>query len=327
MNELSIRIYTSGDKLPKGLEEKNIFHSKTFFTLVEPSRRQRPYMVTMETQDGTVVAQMLGIVRFRCSWFPPYLYRHCRILGEGVYHPDYEDQSATLFGMMLKKLTTALGRNILYVEVSNLREKMFGYRQFREAGYFPVRWMSIHNSLHSKAPEERLSERMKKRIERSYKLGVETDVVKTEADFKAFSKLLRRYHWLKPKRYIPEDSFFCSLINHEACRLYVTRYHQHIIGCSVVFFSQNQAYLWFSAFRRKSYAFVHPDIITIWHALKDAHRMGYEHMFFLDVGLPFKKNGYRDFILRFGGKPSSTYRWFHISIGWLNRLFSLFYKD
>ncbi|MCR5269482.1 MAG: GNAT family N-acetyltransferase [Prevotella sp.] len=327
MNELSIKIYTSGDKLPEGLEERNIFHSKTFFMLVEPSRRQRPYMVTVERQDGTVVAQMLGVVRFRCSWFPPYLYRHCRILGEGVYHHDYTDQSATLFGMMLKKLTTMLGRRILYIEVSNLSEKMYGYRQFREAGYFPVRWMSIHNSLHSRTPEERLSERMKMRIQQIYKRGVETDIVQSEADFKAFSKLIRRHHWLKPKRYIPEDSFFRNLINHEGCRLYVTRYHQHIIGCSVVFFSQQQAYLWFSAFRRKSFAFVHPDVITIWHALKDAHRMGYEHMFFLDVGLPFKKNRYRDFILRFGGKPTSTYRWFHFSVGWLNHLLSIFYKE
>lgn len=327
MNDLNIRIYTSGDKLPEGLDDRNIFHSREFFMLVEPSLRQRPYMVTVERHDGTIVAQMLAVVRFRSSWLPPYLYRHCRVLGEGVYHPDYNDQSAVLFGLMLKKLTTKLGRRVLYLEVSNLKEKMFGYRQFREADYFPVRWMSVHNSLHSRPPEERINERMRRRIELIYKRGVVTDTVRNEADFKAFSKLIRHHHWLKPKRYIPDDAFFRNLISNNACRMYVTRYHQYIIGCSVVFFSQQQAYLWFSAFRRKSFAFVHPDVITIWHAIKEAYNMGFEHMYFMDVGLPFRKNHYRDFILRFGGKPTSTYRWFHFSIGWMNRLFSWFYKD
>ena len=78
---------------------------------------------------------------------------------------------------------------------------------------------------------------------------------------------------------------------------------------------------------RKSFAFVHPDILTIWHTLKTAHSRGFEHMFFLDVGLPFQKNAFRDFILAFGGKQTSGYRWFHCSIGWINRLLSWFYRD
>ena len=267
---------------------------------------------------------MLAIVRYRASYFPPYFYMHCRVLGEGVYHdqPDSE-----LFGLMLEALRRKLSNRVLYIEVSNLSQKMFGYRQFRQQSFFPVHWMSIHNSLHSRTPEERISERMQHRIDTAYERGVVTDEVLTETDFKAFSRLLRHHHWLKPKRYIPHDDFFRGIRQTGAGRLYVTRYRGHIIGCSAVAYSGRNAYLWYSAFRRKSYVFLHPDVLTIWHAIKDSHRLGYDHIFFLDVGLPFSRNSFREFILSFGGKPVSTYRWFRVSLRWVNRLLSWIYRD
>ena len=79
------RIYTSGDTLPEGLMEDNFFHSPQFFALCQQTPRHRPYMVTVESDDGQIQAQMLAVVRYRTSWFPPYYYMHCRILGEGVY--------------------------------------------------------------------------------------------------------------------------------------------------------------------------------------------------------------------------------------------------
>ena len=204
---------------------------------------------------------------------------------------------------------------------------MFAYKQLRELGYFPVRWNSIHNSLHSHTPEERISERLKRRINQAYERGVITDEVSSEDDFRAFIKLLRHHNWLKPKRYIPADEFFRGLHESNNGCLYVTRYHGHIIGCSALVYSEKQSYLWYAAYRRKTYAFLHPADLTIWHAINDSHRKGYEHIYFLDVGLPFRKNTFRDFILRFGGKPTSSYRWFHCTIGWINNLLSWFYRD
>jgi hypothetical protein len=228
---------------------------------------------------------------------------------------------------MLEQLTAKIGRWTLYIEVSHLSSKMFAYKQLRERHYFPVRWNSIHNSLHSRTPEERINERLLQRINSSYRRGVITDEVKTEADFHSFMKLMRRHNRLKPKRYIPADEFFHELHESKNGCLYITRYHGHIIGCSALVYSENQAYLWYAAYRRKTFAFLHPDDITIWHAIKDSHAKGYEHIYFMDVGLPFRKNAFREFLLRFGGKPTSSYRWFHCTIGWINSLLSWFYRD
>jgi hypothetical protein len=110
-------------------------------------------------------------------------------------------------------------------------------------------------------------------------------------------------------------------------RLSLTKYKTHAIGCSAVVFSQQQAYLWYTAFRRKSFAWLHPAEATVWNAIDDAYRRGCEHIFFMDVGLPYSKNPFREFILSFGGKPVSTYRWFRCSISWVNKFFSWLYRE
>ena len=326
MSQLKTTVITQEKDLPS-LSDGNFFHSRQLFLLARQTPRQKPYMVTAEDGNGRVVAHMLAVVRYRSSWFPPYFFMHCRLMGEGVYADDITTTKAEVFEQMLETLRRRLGSRVLYIEVSNLSQKMFAYKEFRQQQFFPVHWMSIHNSLHSHTPEERISERLQQHIDHAYERGVVTNEVAGEADFREFMRLLRRHHWLKPRRYIPDEKFFLAMQQHHHGRLYLTRYHNHVIGCSAVAYSSQNAYLWYTAFRRKSFVRLHPDELTIWHALKDAHSRGYQHMFFLDVGLPFSRNPFREFILRFGGKPVSTYRWFHCTIRWVNALLSWIYRD
>ena len=328
MNDVSIHIYAHSEDLPKGLMEDDFFHSPQLFDMLEQTPRQSPRMLVATNADGRIVGQLLASVRWRRSLLPPYLYRHCHVIGKGNYEHVSGSEEEELFGLMLQAFTEQMGHGVLYIEVSHLPQKMYAYRQFRRAGYFPVRWMSIHNSLHSHTPEERISERMQQTIDNAYEKGVETVEVDSDADFKAFLKLLRKHNFMKPKRYIPADEFFRMLKESGGNgRLFLTRHRGHVIGCSACAYSQQNAYLWYAAFRRKSYVLLHPAELTIWHAIKDAHQRGYDHIFFMDVGLPFRRNRFRDFILRFGGKEVSTFRWFRCSIGWVNRLLSWFYRD
>ena len=327
MNEPIVDIITNQKDLP-ALDNTNFFHSRQFFEIARQTPRHKPYMAVVKNGEGGVMAHLLAIVRYRTSWWPPYIYMHCRLLGEGVYSYAHEGKSdSELFAMMLDALRRKLSIRVLYIEVSNLSQKMFAYRELKQLQFFPVHWMSIHNSLHSHTPEERISERLQKHIDNAYARGVITREVSGEQEFQEFMSLLRRHHWLKPRRYIPDKKFFLAIKNQHHGRLYITRYHNHVIGCSAVAYSSQNAYLWYAAFRRKSFVRLHPDELTIWHALKDAHSRGYQHMFFLDVGLPFSRNPFREFILRFGGKPVSTYRWFHCTIRWINALLSWIYRD
>ncbi|MBP5776230.1 MAG: GNAT family N-acetyltransferase [Prevotella sp.] len=325
MNGLTTTVYRKSSELP-ALGGDNFFHSRQLFEICEQASRQRPYMVVTTDESGKVVSHMLGILRYRPIWLPPFLLIHCRVLGEGFYAESGYNRDE-LFGKMLGALTQKLNNRVLYMEISNLSQKMLGYKQLRQHGFYPVNWMSIHNSLHSHAPEERISEKMQKRIDNAHARGVTTETVTTEEDFKAFSKLLRQHNILKPRRYIPDDLFFRKLMDGDYGQLFATKYHGKVIGCSAVVYSEENAYLWYAAYRRKTYLHLHPDILTIWNTMKDAHQRGYQHMYFMDVGLPYSKNPFREFILRFGGKEQSTYRWFRFSIRWVNKLLAWIYRE
>ena len=204
---------------------------------------------------------------------------------------------------------------------------MFGYAPLRAAGFFPVKWMSVHNSLHSKEPEERITSKQLQRVENAERKGIETHVVSTPEDFRQFSRLLRRHNWLKPRRFIPDDAFFKGMMNEGNGKIFVSTYKGRTIGCSFYAYSEGDAYMWYSASRRKSYATLHPNAVTYWNTIKYAHRENCNHIRFMDVGLPFRRNPYRDFILSFGGKEVSTYRWFRISITWVNKLASWLWRE
>ena len=325
MKGLTTTVYRSTHDLPE-LEESNFFHSRQLFEILLNTPRQKPYRVVTTDESGRVVSHLLGIIRIRSFLFPPFLLVHCRILGEGVY-TDSSYPKGELLAEMMRSLTQRLSNWVLYIEVSNLSQKMFGYKQLRQLDFYPVNWMSIHNSLHSHAPEERISEKMQKRIDASHAKGVVTETVSTESDFQAFQKLLRQHNILKPKRFIPDNQFFRQMMKSNKGSLFVTKYHDKVIGCSLCVYSQGNAYLWYSAFRRKTYIHLHPDVVTVWDAMKDAYDRGCQHMYFMDVGLPFKNNPFREFILRFGGKEQSTYRWFRFSIKWVNRLLAWIYRE
>jgi len=109
--------------------------------------------------------------------------------------------------------------------------------------------------------------------------------------------------------------------------LFITKYKERAIGCCACIYSCGNAYFWYSASLRKTYINLHPDTLTLWAAIRYAYEHGYAHIYFMDVGMPFRRTPFRDFILRFGGKPVSTNRWFYITIGWVNRFFSYLFRS
>ena len=320
----TIEIITKSSDLPT-LTCRNFFHSPELFHILEQSRGQQPFMVVAKS-DGRVVAHLLAILRRRGSLMPPYLFTQGRIYGDGEYEENVDREH--LFGLMLNAITRRLKRKMcLYVEVSDLSQKMFGYKALRRHGYFPVHWSAIHNSLHSKAPIERLSEKMKERVERVENNGLLFTEVRNLTDFNGFYRLFRRFFSLKVRRYMPSEEYFQLLMQSSHCRLFVVKLQEKVIGGCACIYSGTDANLWMMASKRKSYPTLHPGTRTIWEAMCLAHSEGYAHFRFLDVGLPFRKTPMREFILRFGGKEVSTFRWFRFSLPWLNRFIGWFYHD
>ena len=318
MESCQIVIVTRSKELP-AIECKDFFHSTELFHILEQTPGSTPYMVIAKDAHDVVHAHLLAVVNRRGSMLPPYLYSVGRIYGEGEYVDEAEKPQ--LFSQMLRAITTRLKRRLcLYIEVSHISKKMFGYRTFRENDYFPIRWMQVHNSLHSKAPEERLDEKMKSRIAHVQEIGVTCSETTSKEEFDECYKILRNFYRFKFQRFLPKKKLFELLQKSPNCRIYTVSFKKWIIGGCVVVYSRGNAYLWYMATKRKSFAKCRPTTMTIWNALQDSYKRGFQHLHFMNVGLPYSKNPIRETILHFGGKPASTNHWFRCSIGWVNRL-------
>lgn len=322
---VNVNIYTRSEDLPQ-MQQGNFFHSPELFRIIENTPGQWPFMAVATDDDGRIVGHMLAMLRRRGSWFPPYFFTQGRIYGEGEYAAGVDKDA--VFGLMLKALTRRFRFKMCFsIEVSDVSQKMFGYRHFRENHFFAVHWQEVHNSLHSKSPEERLSEKMLQSIRKVYEAGVTTREAVSQADVHAFYKLLHGFYRMKMRRIIPPENQFAELHKSDSAKIFITLYKDKVIGGCACVYTGGNAYMWYLASKRKSHPLLHPSRMTIFAALRHAYEHGYSHMYFLDVGLPFRKNLFRDFILSFGGKPVARFRWFRISVGWLNKLLTWWYRD
>ena len=327
--ETEIKIYKHSSELPE-IACGNYFHSDSLFRVYEQTSGHTPYMLTAEDAGGNIVAHLLAVVRQRGSWVPPYFFTQCRIYGEGEYDDSFDDNRRhELFDLMISRLTKKIASKCLYVEISNISEKMFGYKSLRENGYFPVHWMEVHNSLHSMDPDERITdEKMTARLKKAIENGVMTKVAETEEELKQYYKMCHAFYRSRLRRFSPPESFFESLWkDKENAKILLTKYKDKIIGGSTIVFSRGNAYLWYAAYRPKSYPRKYPSGVTVRYALKYCYEHNYSHLYFMDVGLPYHNNGLREFILSFGGKPVGTNRWFRCSIRWINKLLSWIWES
>lgn len=321
MNGYTVTLYSSGDSLPP-MPAGSFFHSPELFHIIEKTPGHRPFMAVVTGPDGKVAAHMMAVFR-RTRWA---LFGKAQIYGEGDYESD--EPSAPLFGMMLETLTHCFrSRLCLVAEISGLSRKMFAYRQFRQCGYFPIRWQEVSNSLHSVPPGERLTAKTLRNIRQGKAMGVTCKEARSREEVRAFHRLLARYYRTKWRRYIPSEAVIAALWDNAHIRIFLTFYKERLIGGSLCAYDRGDAWLAFMASRRKTYRRLHPDTLTVWHAIHWAWRHNYAHIKFTDVGLPYHGNPVRRFILGFGGKPVARYRWFRIFFPWVSRLVGWFYRE
>ena len=276
-------------------------------------------------QGSRPVGKLLSVTRryFRMFGYVEETY----VYGTGEYF-DSSVPAGAVFREMLSYLTATYRDRSFLIEFRNLEEPLFGYRHFRANGYFPVRWLRVRNSIHHDRLDKWMSASRRRQIQQGLKNGAVIDVARTREDVYSFFRMLKKYYSSKFSHYLPDVGFFISLFSQspqELGKIFLVRYKGRIIGGSVCLFSGNDAYLLFSGGMRKSFPLQYPGVLAVWGAMSYARDGGCTHFEFIDAGLPFKRYGFRDFILRFGGRQMSSRRWYRVRWKWLNRLLTRFY--
>ena len=327
MKPIRLMTYRNGSAIPT-LPEQSLSNSSELFQVYGQTPGYTPILVVASI-DEIPIAKLQAVIRRSVRIFPPSLIKRCEIFGAGEYFSDIHPQEE-LFGLMLEHLTNEVLKDCFLIEFRNLPTALFGYKHFRRNKYFPINWIRVYNSLHNLSPEERLENKRKRQINRSFKYGVTLQEAQSEEYKNTFLQLLKRNYSSKWRKHFPDTKVFHLLTQGRTTgnisRIFTVKYKNRIIGGSFCMYSCDRAYLCFSFGLRKTFAWLHPNAMAIWAALIDAYQRGYPHFEFIDAGLPFQKVGYRNFILSFGGKQVSTRRWFRFRWEWINKLFTRLYQ-
>lgn len=326
---LKLTSYYKGKDIPDNLPGTNIFHSKDLFLMYEAALGYDPLMI-VASRNNKPVAKLLTVIRKQAYVVPTSWGKRCEVYGIGEYFVEEATDREAIFNEMLEHLTKDALRNAYIIEFRNLSHTLDGYKHFRTNKYFSINWLRVRNSLHSlENVEEKFSASRIRQIKSALKNGAEIMEATTIEEVQEFSRMLHKIYSFKIRKYFPSMQFFGLmdkwLISKGLAKIYIVKYKGKIIGGSSCLYSKNNAYLWFSGGMTKTYAKQYPGVLAVWAALKDAKMRGCSHMEFMDVGLPFQKHGYRNFVLHFGGKQSSTRRWFKVRTNFLNNLLRKIY--
>lgn len=324
---IKLTSYYHGKDIPE-LPGYNTFHSKELFLVYEEANGYTPILI-VASEENRPVAKLLAVLRKQTYFLSPLLGKRCEVYGTGEYLDNTIDKES-VFGEMLEHLTNEALRHSSLIEFRNLENAMDGYKYFRANNYFAINWLKVRNSLHSvEKAEDRFSGSRVKQIKKGLLNGAVVQEAISEDDIQEFSRMLHKFYSFRVRRYFPSLQFFKllnkRLISEKRAKIYIVKYKGKIIGGSTCVFSGDNAYLWFSGGMTKRYSYQYPGVLAVWIALKDAKEQGYRHLEFVDVGLPFQKHGYRNFVLPFGGKQSSTRRWFRFRWNLINNLLRRIY--
>ena len=323
---MAIRLttYHHADEVPV-LPGTNLFHSVELFQILERATGFAPRMIVAFEWEKPV-GKLLVSTRQILSWTD--VYQKAMIYGTGEYF-NTSRKPDEIFAEILPYLSAQLADKVFMIEFRNLEEPLFGYRYFRENRFFPVRWLRVQNSIHHEVIDKWMSAKRRKHIQQGLENGVVLGVVESEEELRVFFRMLKHFYQSKFSRFMPDMNFFESLFKYKTDKhlseIFTVKYKGKIIGGAVCFFSDSTAYLVMAGGLRKSYPMLYPNVLAVWNAMTYAREHGYRHFEFMNAGLPFKKFGYRDFILRFGGKQFGTRRWFRLRWEWLNKLLVKFY--
>lgn len=325
---LKLTTYYKGSEVPD-IPGSNVFHSKELFLVYEATPGYTPIMI-VGYMDERPVVRLLAATRTSIRTFPPAFFRRCEVYGSGEYFDETINRE-DIFGELLEHLTNEVLTSAFLVEFRNLDTPLFAYKYFRDNQYFSINWLKVHNSLHSQTrADERISVSRRRQIRKGFENGAEVYATTDKDEILAFSKMLKKNYSSKLRKHFPSIDFFKNFNEITAPKkmgkTFIVKYKDKIIGGSVCAYTKDNAYLWFSGGLRKSYVLQYPGILAVWKAIEDAYLSGYQHLEFVDAGLPFRKHGYRDFVLRFGGKQSSTRRWYRFNWKWLNNLLIKIYS-
>lgn len=326
--EYNLKVFYNKDDLPK-LRNVSFFHNASTFDLYKDVPYYTPLMIVCFDNEEPIASLFAHILRIN-RLLDTSLFRRCYVSQKPAYfESDLPEEE--IFAELLNKLMEEVKSRVLYVEVRNLGDPIFGYKAFRDNNFFSIKWINIKNSLQRKRKIwNQLSRSRKNQVNKAKRKGVYIEDVTTDSELHDIYKLIdKNLNWKFSHRFPPFtyfSNFFYSFVLEGKGKIFLTKYQGKIVGGIIIGIDNNKnvynLYYWG---KTKTYKNLYPTIYTIWYALNYAEKNGLKYFDFMDCGYLHEKAGKPRFILQFGGKQHATRRWYKFNWSWINFIASKFY--
>lgn len=325
---LKLTTYYHTEEIPDNIPGDNFFYSKEMFGYYESTQEYYPVLI-VAFDDQTVIGKLLITWHKTTHWFPFSLINHCFAYGTGEYFCS-DNLAEYAFSEILDYIEQTILKQCNFILFRDLPDSMFGYKVFRSKRYFPVRWMRTLSIINKNLPLDICFNHSRRRqIKKALKSGATVHRATEQKDLDDFSLLLRRNYPYKVRKHFPCIQFLQHTdrvkFYSKNISVYLVKYEDILIGGCVVVYSENKAYIPFCGGIRRLYKHQYPGVLALWAALREVYQRDCESLEYMDAGLPFRHNGFREFVGRFGAQNESSRRWFHIRHGWLNKLLTNLY--
>ncbi len=320
--------YQKEDVIPD-LPGEEFFHSSAFFSLCKASRFLSPFLMSVEDEQGNIVGKLVFVLIRNYRLYPRSLFSVCQVLTTPEFFVK-ENQNEIL-DSMLSYLLEKFEKRCFYFEFRAIwRTPMFGYREFRKYGFFPIDKIYIQNNfkkyrdvfMQTSAPKRR-------QAQRGLSMGTYVSEATSLQEVEEWFDMAHRVYSPRLMKHLPPLSFFQMFYEKVVLAgkgvFFLARYKEKIIGGMICVFSGDMMYEWYVGSANKMYLHQYPGVLLTLHALDYCQQNGYTFFNFKDAISPFHPSSIRDFKIQFGGKQRNSKRWYRIRWKWLNKLLTKLY--
>jgi len=228
-----------------------------------------------------------------------------------------------IFDLLISSLVKEVENKVFFIEYRNLNDAVFGYKGFRENGFYSAKWINVRNSLQRKRKIwDQLSSTRKNQVNKARRKGVVVEELTSHDKLREIYKLIdKSRNWKMSNKFPPYqyfENFFNCYVPQGKGKMLISRYNEKIIGGIILGFEQKTVYVLYFWGKEKRYKTYYPTVLTIYSAMEIAEKEGYEFFDFMDSGYLNINAGKPRFLLQFGGKPKSTRRWYRFNWRLLN---------
>lgn len=304
------------------MEEVNFLHSPSSFDWYGNNPTYTPLMLVAFEGEKPVAAMFTVIVRVN-RFLRGKIFKRCVISRQPAFFKKDLSQ-LEIFETLIRHLLKEVRNRVFFIRYENLGDTIFGYKSFRENGFYSVKWINIRNSLQRKRRIwDQLSKSRKNQVNKAIKKGVIVEEFTREENLPEIYKLIRDTNNKKISRRFPPYQYFENFFRHYIMqgkgKILLARYQGKIIGGSILGFEKKETvYCLYYWGKSKRYKLLYPTILTLYQSMRLSEEMGFLYFDFMDVGFLNKNAGRSRFLLQFGGKQRATRRWYRFNWSLLN---------